>query len=101
MKSNVFNKYVDKITVLFGVTKEELFSKTKRKEIVDPRQLLYYLCHKRPMSLKYIEIYMIENGYYTKNSNILYGVNAVIKRINEDEDYSKIIKEIEESVSIN
>lgn len=31
MKNDIFNQYVDKVTELFGVSREEIFSKTKRK----------------------------------------------------------------------
>jgi hypothetical protein len=37
MKSDIFYQYVDKITDLFRITREDLFSKTKRRDIADAR----------------------------------------------------------------
>lgn len=100
MKVDIFNKYADKVTQLFGITKEGLFSKSKERSLVDARYLLFYLCHKRPMSVSYIQKYMFENGYDTKHTTILYGIKVVQERINADNDYQKVAQSIEKSVSI-
>jgi hypothetical protein len=63
MKHDVFNQYVERVTDLFAITKEDFFSKNKKRAIVDARQLVYYLCAKRPMQITYIEKYMNEGGY--------------------------------------
>jgi chromosomal replication initiation ATPase DnaA len=100
MKVDIFNQYVERITELFGVSKEKLFSKTKERELVDARYLLYYLCFKRPMSLSYIQKYMAENGYEIKHSTIIYGISTVEKRVKEDSDYMQIVKDIQKAVFI-
>jgi len=46
MKQDVFNQYSERVADVFHVTKEELFSKSKKPELVDARRLLYYLCSK-------------------------------------------------------
>ena len=48
MKQEIFNKYVKKVCQLFDLTNEEVFTKSKMRERVDARHLLYYLCSKRP-----------------------------------------------------
>jgi chromosomal replication initiator protein len=100
MKHEVFNQYVERVVNLFGITKEAFFSKTKKREVVDARQLIYYLCAKRPMQITYIERYMNESGYEIKHSTIIHGISAVEKRIAEDKDYVSVVKEVERAVFI-
>ena len=100
MKVDVFNQYVEKITGLFNIETKDLFSKTKKREVVDARQLLYYLCYKRPMRLAYIQKYMEENGYIIHHSSIVKGIRNVESRLREDDDYVSVIKELERSVFI-
>jgi chromosomal replication initiation ATPase DnaA len=100
MKNDIFNQYVDKVTELFGVSREELFSKTKRRDIVDARYMLYYLCFKRPMTLRYIQKFMTENGYDIQHPSVIYGINVAVERAKNDSDYAQIIKDTEKSVFI-
>lgn len=100
MKHDIFNQYVDRIVDLFGITKEELFSKSKKREIVDARYLLYYLCYKRPMTIVYIQRYMKENGYDIQHSSVIHGINDVSERVKQDADYMQIVKTIEQVVFI-
>jgi chromosomal replication initiation ATPase DnaA len=100
MKHEVFNQYVERVVDLFGITKEDFFSKTKKRAIVDARQLVYYLCSKRPMQVTYIERYMNEAGYEIKHSSIIHGISAVEKRMVEDKDYVSVVREVERAVFI-
>ena len=100
MKHEVFNQYVERVVNLFGITKEAFFSKSKKRDVVDARQLIYYLCAKRPMQITYIEKYMSESGYEIKHSSIIHGISAVEKRIAEDKDYVSVVKEVERAVFI-
>lgn len=100
MKSDVFNQYVERVTDLFDITKEQLFSKSRMRTLVDARYLLFYLCHKRPMQIMYIQKYMGENGYPTPHSSICHGIASIEKRVADDKDYLTIVKEIEKSVFI-
>jgi chromosomal replication initiation ATPase DnaA len=100
MKSDIFYQYVERITELFRITKEELFSKSKRRDLVDARYLLYYMCYKRPMSLAYIQKYMSENGYAIKHSSVIYGINVISERVKSDSDYMQVVKDLEKAVFI-
>jgi len=100
MKSDIFYQYVERITELFRITKEELFSKSKRRDLVDARYLLYYVCYKRPMSLAYIQKYMSENGYEIKHSSVIYGINVISERVKSDSDYMQVVKDLEKAVFI-
>lgn len=100
MKEDVFNQYVERVIDLFGLKKEDLFSKSKKQILVDARHLLYYLCFTRPMQVMYIQKYMNANGYLIKHSSIIYGISVLEKRIAEDNDYLSIVKDIEKAVYI-
>jgi len=100
MKQEVFSKYVDKVSSQFSISKEEMFSRSKKREYVDARQLLFYLCSIRPMRLGYIQKYLLEHGYKTQHSSIIHGIDAVKKRLADDSDYVRIVNGIEKSVTI-
>jgi len=98
MKEDVFNAYVDKVLALFKITREEFFAKDKRRDLVDARQLLYFLCSNRPMRIRYIQEYMKTNGYEISHSSIIHGIDQIRNRIEEDKDYVHIIKDIERCI---
>jgi chromosomal replication initiator protein len=101
MKENVFNQYVDKVINLFGISRDDLFSKSKKRNLVDARQLLYYLCSKRNIQVTYIQKYILENGYDTVHSTIIHGIAVVESKVKEDRDYESIVNSINLSVFIS
>lgn len=94
MKKDIFEEYVDRVTLRFNVSRKQLFTKDKSRHIADARHVLYYLCKSRPMSMSYIKQYMGENGYDIAASNILHGVRKVEENINTDPDYITLIDEL-------
>jgi len=100
MKKEVFNQYAERIADMFGITKEQLFSKTRNRTIVDARHLLYYMCSTRPMQLIYIQKFLQEEGYDTMHPPLIHGINVVTKRLREDPDYRTIVNKLKESVTI-
>ena len=94
MKEPIFKEYATKVADLYSVSEDELFSKSKKRAIVDARHLLYYLCKNRPMKLKYIQDYMGNNGYNVGHSSIIHGIEQVTMKIEEDSDYQKVIDSI-------
>lgn len=100
MKSDVFNQYVDRVSDLYNIKKKDLFSKSKKREFVDARHLIYYLCSKRPIQISYIQKYMEENGYKVGHSSVIHGINSIQNKVNEDRDYQTIIKDIDKAVFI-
>jgi chromosomal replication initiator protein len=100
MKEDVFNQYVERVSDLFGIKKEDLFTKSKKREIVDARQLVYYLCAKRPMRISYIQKYFKDNGYDIVHSSIIHGINIMNERVKDDKDYYTIIQDINKAVFI-
>lgn len=100
MKHDVFNQYVERVADLFSISKDDIFSKSKKRELVDARHLLYYLCSKRPMQITYIQKYMNDAGYDIKHSSIIHGISAVETKIAGDKDYVSVIKDVERAVFI-
>jgi chromosomal replication initiation ATPase DnaA len=98
MKHEIFNGYCDIACKLFEVTKEELFTKTKRREVVDARYLLYYLCYQRAISVGYIERYMRDNGYVINHPTIIHGIKVMTDKVIEDQDYEKKVRQILTSI---
>jgi len=100
MKEEVFNQFVTKVCDLFKLKKEEFFEATKRREVADARHLVYYLCYKRPMHLKYIQNFMANNGYSIAHSTIIHGISVVESKMAEDLDYQSIVKKIDNETFI-
>ena len=94
MKNKIFNIYADKVCKLFGIQSETLFTKTKRRDIVDARHLLYYVCSIRPMRVVLIQEYMADNGYDVAPSPIHHGIKEVIKKLEVDVDYIEAVAEV-------
>jgi len=94
MKTKIFNRYVERVCFLFNVDKELLFSKTKRRDVVDARHLLYYLCSERPMRLVYIQEYMLANGYEINHSSIHHGISVVKEKMDNDKDYVEEVTQL-------
>jgi chromosomal replication initiation ATPase DnaA len=88
------------VSELYNVNKKDLFSKSKKREFVDARHLIYYLCSKRPIQISYIQKYMDDNGYKVGHSSVIHGINSIQNKVNEDRDYQTIIKELDKAVFI-
>ena len=96
MKEEIFNKYVTKVAEMFDVEEESIFEKSKKRELVDARHILYYICHKRPIKVVYIVKYMSNRGYDIASAPVTYGINSVKKRALKDKDYKVIIKKLKD-----
>ncbi len=48
-KEKACDLYAKRVAKLFSVDEADIFKKKKTQDITDARQLLYYLCSKRPM----------------------------------------------------
>jgi hypothetical protein len=98
MKKDIFNQYVSKVCELFDIEPDDLIKKTKERNIVDARQLLFFLCEKRQIKIIYIEKWMNDVGFKVGHSTIIHGIRKVKDRIRGDNDYVSIVKDIERSV---
>ena len=95
MKKDIFESYANAIAKQFHLTLDQMFDRTKKREIVDARQLLYYLCMERPIRVSYIQRFMEEQGYSVCHSTIIHGYKQAKQLIDKDDDFKSIIKEIQ------
>lgn len=58
MKKKIFDKYAHAIAEQFHLTLDEMFDKSRRRDLVDARQLLFYLCLERPIRVSYVQKFM-------------------------------------------
>jgi chromosomal replication initiation ATPase DnaA len=98
MKQTIFNKYATKVSEAYEISTEQLFTKSKRRDIVDARQLLYFVCADRPMRVRYIQQYMENKGYDVGHSSIIHGIGQVKERLEQDVDYQNFVDSIRSCV---
>ncbi len=96
MKKSAFDYFVNSVCTVFDITQEELMTKSKRRDIVDARHLLYYLSFHRPMQIRYIQEYMGKYGYKVGHSTIIHGIDSVSDKVEVDTDYQNIVKNLSE-----
>ena len=95
MKKEIFDSYTKAIAKQFHLTLDEIFENSKKRHIVDARQMLYYACMERPIRLSYIKKFLEEYGYEVQHSTILHGYKQAKDLIDTDPDYKKMIEEIQ------
>lgn len=100
MKEEIFEQYVDRVVDLFKITREDFFKKSKKRNLVDARHLVYYLCSERNIKQISTTEFMRLNGYEIPHQTVLHGIKIVREKIKEDPDYQSIIKEINRAVFI-
>lgn len=90
------DKIMDKVSVFFNVTKEELIGKSRVKSLVVPRQVAMYICSK----LTDMNPSMIGKTFGNKDrTTVVHNVQKIEKDIQTDEDLKKnvdyIIKDLQ------
>jgi|TARA_R110000851_G_scaffold98888_2_gene213637 chromosomal replication initiation ATPase DnaA len=94
MKKDIFDNYAIAIAKQFHLTLDQMFDKTKKIEMVDARQMLYYLCMERPIRISYIQRFMEEKGLPVSHSTIIHGYKKAKKMIDDDKDFQTLITNI-------
>ena len=94
MKQQIFKAYALDVCKALGVDVKLLFTKLKRRDLVDARYLLYYFCFNRPMRIRDIQEYMSDEGYTISHSGIIKGIAIITNRVENDKDYSDLVKKI-------
>ena len=94
MKGNIFEAYANAVAKQFHLELDEMFNKDKRRDLVDARQMLYYLCMERPIRISYIQRFMEENGHSVTHSTIIHGYKKAKELIDSDTDFKELISDI-------
>jgi chromosomal replication initiation ATPase DnaA len=98
MKKEIFIAYANSVAEQFHLSMEEMFEKTKKRENVDARQILYYLCMERPIRISYIQRFMEDHGHPVSHSTIIHGYKKAKQLIDNDSDYHEILKKAESNI---
>lgn len=93
-KDEACDVYAKRVAKLFSVKEKDVFKKKKTQDITDARQLLYYLCSKRPMRTVAIQRYMKGKGYEIGHSTIRWGIASVKRKVEYDRDYQSVIERL-------
>lgn len=100
MKKDIFLQYLDAIVKLYKIQKSDIVSNNKAKDIVEARQMLYYLCKNRQMTVTQIQKFMTEEGYDPKHCPIIRGIKKIELKVDTDPDYQTITTRINNKVFI-
>jgi|TARA_R100000935_G_scaffold6285_1_gene13802 chromosomal replication initiation ATPase DnaA len=95
MKKDIFDGYAIAIAKQFHLTLDQMFDKTKRRDIVDARQMLYYLCMERPIRISYIQRFMEDQGHPTAHSTIIHGYKKAKELIDSDQDFQDVVNKLQ------
>jgi chromosomal replication initiation ATPase DnaA len=98
MKKEIFNNYATAIAQQFHLQLDDVFTKSRKRELVDARQMLYYLCMERPIRVAYIKRFMSEAGLDVAYTTIIHGYKKAKDLIDNDSDYQHMIDKIQENV---
>jgi hypothetical protein len=101
MKKIIFDKYLKEVASLYRFSStEEVFQKPHSRDHTNARYLLYFLSWRRGMSRREIIRYCTEYGFTPHRSNVINGTHKFNRLIEEDIDYSSVVRRIEQSVII-
>jgi chromosomal replication initiation ATPase DnaA len=99
MKKILFSQFVKQVSKTFGISNSNvIFERTKRQDIVDARQMLFYLCKERGISLADIIRLMEHHGLPLKHPAIINGINKVKEKVDSDPDYRFLVDKLQSSV---
>jgi len=101
MKKALFNQFASMVAASYMLgNKKVLFQRTKRQDIVDARQMVWYLCIQRGLSLADIIRMMADSGLPLKHPAVINGIRKVEGRVNSDLDYKDFVEKIQNLVKI-
>tara|TARA_R100000935_G_scaffold58725_1_gene97315 strand:- start:4055 stop:4351 length:297 start_codon:yes stop_codon:yes gene_type:complete len=98
MKKEIFNNYATAIAQQFHLELDDIFTKSRKRESVDARQMLYYLCMERPIRIAYLQRFMSEAGLDVHVTTIIHGYKKAKALIDNDSDYQHMIDKIQKNV---
>mgnify|MGYP003117420175 CR=1 FL=1 len=94
MRKIQFNNNLEIVENSLGITKDVMFEKTKNRDVVEARDLLYYLCTIQKMRANTILKFCQELGFEADLSQISRGKAKVKHKISTDEIWKELIKGI-------
>lgn len=95
MNEHIFQSLIDNIMQHYGIPMEEIFTDAKDYKSKEPRQLFFYLCHKKGIPVVSIQNFLLENNFSLHHSNIIRGVKRMNGKIQSNPHYDGIIRKLE------
>lgn len=95
MNKHIFQSLIDNITQHYGISYSDLFSESRDYETIEPRQLFFYLCHKKGIPVVSIQKFLLENNFSLHHSNIVRGVKKISNKVESNPDYDILIHRLE------
>ncbi|MDA9247086.1 hypothetical protein N9P25_02040 [Flavobacteriaceae bacterium] len=100
MKKKIFDDYVMAVAKKFSLTIEEMFAPSRRQDLVDARQMLYYLCMERPIRISYIQRFLETYDFKVTHSTIIHGYNKAKESMKIDADVNDSINDILKTTNV-
>ena len=92
MNLDTFNQYATEVSRTLGCDTEDIFTRTKKRHLVDARQILFYIANQNDMSIVYIQKFMKENGMYMEHSTIIHGINRITDMIPRNKQMKRSVE---------
>lgn len=96
--SPTISSIINAVCTYYGITEEQVKSKTRRQDIVQPRQLIMYLAD------KYLKLSTTRIGRYMgdrDHSTVIHGIAQVGSRLKTRPNFKTEVKQIEEQITRN
>jgi len=100
MKKEIFDDYATAVAKRFHLTLDEMFTYSRRQDLVDARQMLYYLCMERPIRISYIQRFLETYNFKVTHSTIIHGYNKAKESMKNDIDVTNLINDILKSTNV-
>ena len=60
MNEHIIQSYIDNVTMHYGLTDEFIFSKGQTVERTEPRQMFFYLCHRKGIPVVVVQKMLLD-----------------------------------------
>jgi chromosomal replication initiation ATPase DnaA len=94
MNKKLFDKIIEQILNYYDISKYELYEQSKMPDVVNARYLLFYICELKGISISRTKKLLEDDGFIMTYATILRGAKAIKTRINENEEYKKVLETI-------
>ena len=101
MIQDTFNYYAEVIASEMNIETQDIFTRLKRRHLVDSRQVLFYLCSKSQINVSYIQKFMEENGLHMEHSTIIHGINRIDGLLSTNTPLQDFVKSVTSKIGEN
>ena len=95
MKKELVERIIDRVCDANLITRDDLFSRTRKREVSESRHLIFLLLLRRGIKNAQIKRIFSNYGHETHHTSILYGARSIESILTYDTNYRKLFAEIE------